>query len=139
MNRVFRGGMGDARAEQKGFLRRILIHCECGASATSGWMPPSRLNDGHRSMGRTDVLRPRACGGQFLSGRCLGWAGAIPGDLACCGGEWSRERVGFVMTTAGLAGLPCGTPAGAVVDRLGHPRLLMAAAVGVVVIGTLAL
>ncbi len=53
--------------------------------------------------------------------------------------KWSPERVGFVMTAAGLAGLLFNTPAGALVDRLGHPRLLMAAATGVVLAGTLAL
>jgi len=43
------------------------------------------------------------------------------------------------MTVAGLAGLAFNAPAGAFVDRIGRPRLPMAAATLVVVIGTLML
>ncbi len=55
------------------------------------------------------------------------------------GAGWSPERVGWVMTIAGLVGLAFNGPAGALVDRAGHPRGLMGLATMVIVIGTLAL
>lgn len=53
--------------------------------------------------------------------------------------HWSPERVGLVMTITGLVGLVFNSPAGALVDRLGRPRLLMGAATAVIVVATLAL
>ena len=35
--------------------------------------------------------------------------------------HWHPERIGFVMTAGGIAGLICNTPGGALVDRLGRP------------------
>lgn len=53
--------------------------------------------------------------------------------------SWSPEKVGLVMTITGLVGLAFNSPAGALVDRVGRFRLLMAAATVVVVAGTLGL
>jgi len=53
--------------------------------------------------------------------------------------KWQPEQVGLVMTVTGLVGLMFNIPAGALVDRLGRPRMLMGAATALVVVGTLAL
>lgn len=53
--------------------------------------------------------------------------------------HWSPERVGIVMTMIGLAGIVFSAPAGALVDAIGRPRLLLAAGTFVVATGTLAL
>lgn len=57
--------------------------------------------------------------------------------LAAAG--WSPEVVGWAMTITGLVGLVFNGPAGALVDRVGRPRLLMAGGVVAIVLGTLAL
>lgn len=53
--------------------------------------------------------------------------------------KWQPEQVGLVMTITGLVGLVFNAPAGALVDRVGRPRMLMALATALVVVGTLAL
>lgn len=53
--------------------------------------------------------------------------------------KWQPEQVGLVMTVTGLVGLVFNAPAGALVDRVGRPRMLMAVATALVVAGTLAL
>ncbi|HEY1932235.1 MAG TPA: MFS transporter, partial [Acetobacteraceae bacterium] len=53
--------------------------------------------------------------------------------------HWSPERVGIVLTVIGLAGIAFAGPAGALVDALGCPRLLLALGTLIVAIGTLAL
>jgi MFS family permease len=53
--------------------------------------------------------------------------------------HWHPERIGFVMTAGGIAGLVCNTPGGALVDRLGRPRLMIAAGSALILLGTAAL
>lgn len=54
-------------------------------------------------------------------------------------GHWDPARIGIVMTISGIAGLIFNAPAGGLVDRLGTPRFLLAAASLAVVAGTLGL
>lgn len=49
------------------------------------------------------------------------------------------EQVGTVLTVGSVVGAVAATPAGHLVDRLGHPRLLLAIACALIVAGTLAL
>ena len=53
--------------------------------------------------------------------------------------HWQPERIGFVMTAGGIAGLVCNTPGGALVDRLGRPRVMIAAGSALILLGTAAL
>ena len=53
--------------------------------------------------------------------------------------HWHPERIGFVMTAGGIAGLICNTPGGALVDRLGRPRVMIAAGSALILLGTAAL
>lgn len=53
--------------------------------------------------------------------------------------HFDPERIGFVMTAGGIAGLLCNTPGGALVDRFGRPRLMIAAGSALILIGTAAL
>lgn len=52
---------------------------------------------------------------------------------------WSPGRVGSVLTAVGLATLVISGPAGALVDRLGRPRLLLGLACAAILVGTLAI
>ncbi len=54
-------------------------------------------------------------------------------------GHWSPSRVGLVMTLVGFGTLALNGPAGALVDRLGRPRLLLGLACGAILAGTLLL
>ncbi len=49
--------------------------------------------------------------------------------------KWQPEQIGLVMTITGLVGLVFNAPAGALVDRIGRPRMLMALATALVVVG----
>ncbi|MBY0299708.1 MAG: MFS transporter [Methylobacterium sp.] len=53
--------------------------------------------------------------------------------------QWSPSQVGLVTTLVGLATLALSGPLGALVDRVGRPRLLIAAACGAILAGTLLL
>lgn len=52
-------------------------------------------------------------------------------------GGWSPARVGFVTTLVGIGALFVNGPAGALVDRLGRPRLLIGIACATILAGTL--
>ncbi len=52
---------------------------------------------------------------------------------------WNPGRVGAVTTLVGLASLVLSGPAGALVDKLGRPRLLIGLACGAILAGTLAI
>jgi MFS family permease len=53
--------------------------------------------------------------------------------------HWQPERIGFLMTAGGIAGLLCNTPGGAFVDRFGRPRLMIGAGSALIMLGTAAL
>jgi MFS family permease len=53
--------------------------------------------------------------------------------------HWQPQRIGFLMTAAGVAGLLCNTPGGALVDRFGRPRLMIGAGSALILLGTLVL
>ena len=53
--------------------------------------------------------------------------------------HWQPERIGFLMTASGVAGLVCNTPGGVLVDRLGRPRLMIGAGSALILLGTAAL
>ena len=65
--------------------------------------------------------------GAFLSTWLAGVAG------------WTPEKVGTVLAAGSIAGAVLAGPAGALVDRVARPRLLLAVACGVIVAGTLLL
>src|SRR5271155_557408 len=50
---------------------------------------------------------------------------------------WNEQRVGFVLTIGGIAGIASQTPAGALVDRLKSKRALIAAGVFALAIGAI--
>lgn len=54
-------------------------------------------------------------------------------------GHWSPDRIGLLTTAVGLGTLLLNGPAGALVDRLGRPRLLLGLACGAILAGTLLL
>ena len=54
-------------------------------------------------------------------------------------GHWSPDRIGLVTTIVGLGTLVLNSPAGALVDRAGRPRLLLGLACGAILAGTLLL
>ncbi len=51
-------------------------------------------------------------------------------------GHWTPGRIGAVTTAVGLATLLLNTPAGALADRTGRPRMLLALACGAILLGT---
>lgn len=53
--------------------------------------------------------------------------------------HWDAERIGFLMTTGGVAVLVFNTPGGALVDRFGRPRLMVGAGSALILLGTLIL
>ena len=54
-------------------------------------------------------------------------------------GHWSPSRIGLVATIVGLGTPVLNGPAGALVDRMGRPRLLLSLACGAILAGTLLL
>jgi len=65
--------------------------------------------------------------GAFLSTWLAGAAG------------WTPEKVGTVLAAGSIVGAVLAGPAGALVDRVARPRLLLAIACGTIVAGTLPL
>lgn len=53
--------------------------------------------------------------------------------------DWNPAQIGTVIAAGSLAGAALAGPAGALVDRVARPRLLLAVACGVIVAGTLLL
>ena len=53
--------------------------------------------------------------------------------------HWSPEQIGTVLAVGSLVGALLAGPAGSLVDRLGRPRLMLAAACGLILGGTLLL
>ena len=55
------------------------------------------------------------------------------------GHGWAADEIGYVMTLGGLAGMLATTPLGALVDATRFKRTIIAAAAGLIILGTLAL
>ena len=53
--------------------------------------------------------------------------------------HWEPERIGFLMTFGGVAGLLCNTPGGALVDRFGRPPLMIGLGSALILVGTVTL
>lgn len=70
-------------------------------------------------------------------GDIQGGLGPFLGTWLAETGGWSPARVGFVTTLVGAGALALSGPAGALADRFGHPRLLIAVACTAILGGTL--
>ena len=53
--------------------------------------------------------------------------------------HWDPQQIGIILSAGLLTGMLLSTPAGALIDRVGHPRVMLAATCLSVVAGTLAL
>lgn len=73
----------------------------------------------------------------FFIGDIQGGLGPFLGTWLAETGGWSPARIGFVTTLVGVGSLVLSGPAGALVDRLGRPRLLIALACLAILGGTL--
>ncbi len=73
----------------------------------------------------------------FFVGDIQGGLGPFLATWLAAHGHWSPGRVGSVTTLVGLGTLVLNGPAGALVDRLGRPRLLLALACAAILAGTL--
>lgn len=74
-----------------------------------------------------------------FTGDIQGGLGPFLGTWLAGAASWSPARVGLVTTLVGVGALLLSGPFGALVDRLGRPRLLIALACGAILCGTLAL
>jgi MFS family permease len=72
-----------------------------------------------------------------FTGDIQGGLGPFLGTWLAETGDWSPARVGFVTTLVGFGALLLSGPAGALVDRVGRPRLLIAVACAAILGGTL--
>ena len=75
----------------------------------------------------------------LFTGDIQGGLGPFLGTWLAEAGSWSPARVGLVVTLVGVGTLFLSGPLGALVDRFGRPRLLIAAACGAILAGTLLL
>ena len=53
--------------------------------------------------------------------------------------HWDAREIGFILSAGLLTGMLLSTPAGSIIDRLGHPRVMLVGTCVSVVTGTLAL
>jgi MFS family permease len=74
-----------------------------------------------------------------FTGDIQGGLGPFLGTWLAESASWSPSRVGFVTTLVGIGSLLLSGPFGALVDRLGRPRMLIAVACGAILCGTLLL
>ena len=72
-------------------------------------------------------------------GDIQGGLGPFLGTWLAEAGSWSPARIGLVTTLVGFGTLLLSGPFGALVDRVGRPRLLIAAACAAILAGTLLL
>ncbi|MDP4026424.1 MFS transporter [Methylobacterium sp. NEAU 140] len=72
-------------------------------------------------------------------GDIQGGLGPFLGTWLAEAGSWSPTRVGLVVTLVGFGTLFLSGPFGALVDRFGHPRVLIGLACGAILAGTLLL
>ena len=75
----------------------------------------------------------------LFTGDIQGGLGPFLGTWLAGAASWSPARIGLVTTLVGVGALLLSGPFGALVDRLGRPRLLIALACGAILCGTLAL
>ncbi|MFC3124056.1 MFS transporter [Pseudoroseomonas globiformis] len=75
----------------------------------------------------------------FFTGNIQGGLGPFLATWLAQTRGWGPEPIGWLNTLVGLGGLALAGPAGALVDRLKLPRLLLALACGAIVVGTLLL
>lgn len=106
-------------------------------------LPPIRMTGGRTlaEAGAAGVKRaPGAFGAVnfFVADVAGGLGPFLPAWLATAL-HWQPQRIGFLMTAAGVAGLLCNTPGGALVDRFGRPRLMIGAGSTLILAGTLVL
>ena len=74
-----------------------------------------------------------------FTGDIQGGLGPFLGTWLAQSASWSPARIGFVTTLVGVGALALSGPFGALVDRLGRPRLLIALACAAILCGTLLL
>lgn len=74
-----------------------------------------------------------------FSGDIQGGLGPFLGTWLATSAQWSPSEVGLVATLGGLGALALSGPLGALVDRYGRPRLLIAASAASILAGTLLL
>nr|WP_082559346.1 MFS transporter [Methylobacterium sp. Leaf94] len=74
-----------------------------------------------------------------FTGDIQGGLGPFLGTWLAEAASWSPSRIGFVTTLVGIGSLLLSGPFGALVDRLGRPRMLIAVACGAILCGTLLL
>ncbi len=74
-----------------------------------------------------------------FTGDIQGGLGPFLGTWLAGAAAWSPARIGLVTTLVGVGSLLLSAPFGALVDRLGRPRLLIALACGAILCGTLAI
>lgn len=75
----------------------------------------------------------------FFTGDIQGGLGPFLSTWLAQVGHWSPERIGLVSTIVGFGTLVLNAPAGALVDRVGRPRLLLGLACAAILAGTLLL
>ena len=72
----------------------------------------------------------------FFTGDIQGGLGPFLSTWLAQDIHWSPRRIGLITTIVGLASLALNTPAGALADRTGRPRLLLGLACGAILLGT---
>ncbi|MCI0753756.1 MFS transporter [Teichococcus vastitatis] len=75
----------------------------------------------------------------FFTGNIQGGLGSFLAIWLAQTRNWGPEPIGWLNTLVGLGGLALSGPAGALVDRLKLPRLLLALACGAILAGTMLL
>ena len=72
----------------------------------------------------------------FFTGDIQGGLGPFLSTWLAQTGRWPPGRIGLVTTVVGLATLSLNSPAGALADRTGRPRVLLGLACGAILLGT---
>ena len=75
----------------------------------------------------------------YFTGDIQGGLGPFLSTWLAQDAHWGPSRIGLVGTVVGLATLVLNTPAGALADRTGRPRLLLALSCAAILLGTLLL
>jgi MFS family permease len=118
-------GMGTS-SEVQSDTRRV------GQSRPTGRMPGTEAAPGRGTPRAFDAVN------FFLADVSGGLGPFLPAWLATAF-HWEPERIGFLMTFGGIAGLACNTPGGALVDRFGRPPLMIGLGSVLILVGTMIL